>query len=94
MKQRFWIVLIMLLGWAPLKSKASPQDTITRDTARVFSLSDLEDLMFNYHPILRQANLLSAQARAQVRQALGKFDPAIRAGFDRKEFGNTEYYNK
>jgi outer membrane protein TolC len=73
---------------------AMPQDTVTRDTARIFSLADLENQMFSYHPILRQANLLSAQARAQVRQALGKFDPALRAGFDRKEFGNTEYYNK
>lgn len=94
MKQRLIIVWAMLLGLLSAQSSAQVQAPPVSDTAQIFSLADLEGMMFEYHPILKQANLLSAQARAQVRQALGKFDPALAAGFNRKEFGNTEYYNK
>lgn len=64
------------------------------DTAKVFELEDLQLMVFRYHPIIKQAALLSESARAKVLQSLGYFDPAIKTGFDRKLFGGTEYYNK
>jgi outer membrane protein TolC len=63
------------------------------DTAKVFSLQDLADVVFANHPIVKQAALLSAEAQSQVLQARGGFDPKIGSGFDRKVFGGTEYYN-
>ncbi|TWR29972.1 TolC family protein [Mucilaginibacter pallidiroseus] len=63
------------------------------DTTKVFSLNDLQELVFRYHPIVKQAALLSEAARADVLQSLGYFDPALKAGFGRKVFGETEYYN-
>ena len=49
------------------------------DTARVFSLRDLADLVFANHPLVKQAALLSAEARAQILQARGGFDPKLNA---------------
>jgi outer membrane protein TolC len=63
------------------------------DPARVFSLQDLAGLVFAHHPVVKQAALLSVDAQAQVLAARGGFDPKLGAGFDRKRFGGTDYYN-
>jgi outer membrane protein TolC len=63
------------------------------DTAKVFSLQDLADLVFANHPIVKQAALLSDEARSQVAQARGGFDPKLGSDFHRKQFGGTDYYN-
>ncbi|RYD86243.1 MAG: transporter, partial [Sphingobacteriales bacterium] len=84
---------VLLIGSATF-TYAQVQPVALQDTAKIFSLTDLEELMFRYNPMLRQADLLSTQARMQVRAARGKFDPALKAGYDRKEFGTTDYYNK
>ncbi|RZK45773.1 MAG: hypothetical protein EOO59_20455, partial [Hymenobacter sp.] len=63
------------------------------DTAKVFSLQDLAELVYANHPIVKQAALLSEEARAQVLQARGGFDPKVGSDFHRKLFGGTEYYN-
>lgn len=78
---------------APLQSHQLAADRPPVDTARVFSLQDLADLVFANHPVVKQAALLSADAQAQVQQARGGFDPKLASGFDRKLFGGTDYYN-
>jgi len=83
------MLFIMLL----LTLKSIAQTSVANDTTRVFSLEDLQVLVFRYHPIVKQAALLSESARANVLQSLGYFDPALKAGFNRKLFGDTEYYN-
>ncbi|MBF9143014.1 TolC family protein [Hymenobacter properus] len=77
---------------APLQTT---QLDVTRpgDTAKVFSLQDLADLVFANHPIVKQADLLSDEARSQVLQARGGFDPKLESDFHRKQFGGTDYYN-
>ncbi|WP_262490159.1 TolC family protein, partial [Hymenobacter coccineus] len=74
-------------GWGP----GGPRAVL--DSSRVFSLQDLAELVFANHPIVKQAALLSAEAQAQVQQARGGFDPKLGAGFDRKVYGGTDYYN-
>lgn len=64
------------------------------DTTNIFLIEDLQEIVFQNHPIMKQAALLSDAARANVMQSLGYFDPALKAGFDRKVFGNSEYYNR
>jgi len=63
------------------------------DTSKVFSLNDMEMLVFRYHPIIKQAALFTQTARANVLQSLGYFDPALKASFNNKVFGNNTYYN-
>ena len=76
-----------------LQVSAFAQTMQPADTGRMFSLEDLEGIVFKHHPIVKQAALLSDAARANVLQSLGYFDPALKAAFGRKLFGNTEYYN-
>jgi outer membrane protein TolC len=82
-----WLLLMLMT------TNGIAQTTPVNDTAKIFALEDLQLLVFRYHPIVKQAALLSETARANVLQSLGYFDPALKAGFARKLFGNTEYYN-
>lgn len=84
---------ILLLCWVYCNPLAA-QNNAGPDTARIFSVRDLEELVFMNHPVVKQADLLSEGARARVMQALGDFDPALKASFDRKNFGGTNYYNR
>lgn len=82
-----WILTMLLcfqIGYAQPKV----------DTANVFLLKDLQEIVFRNHPVVKQAALLSETARANVMQSLGFFDPTLKAGFDRKMFGESEYYNR
>jgi len=92
-----FVITIMLLS-AMVTNYARAQNTVLveneTDTSRIFELEDLQMLVFRYHPVIKQAALLSKSARANVLQSLGYFDPELKAGFARKLFGNTEYYNK
>lgn len=72
---------------------SAQQQKPAADSNKVFALKDLEELVIVNHPIVKQAVLLSAEARAKVMQSLGKFDPTLNASFGRKIFGNSEYYN-
>ncbi|MDT3402643.1 TolC family protein [Mucilaginibacter terrae] len=72
---------------------AQAQNRPPADTGKIFSLEDLQVMAFRYHPIIKQASLLTDAARANVLQSLGYFDPTLKANFNRKAFGNTDYYN-
>lgn len=98
LKRLLTIALLLLCLSHGKVSLAQMQNNISvkenTDTAKVFELKDLQILVFKYHPIIKQAALLSETAKANVLQSLGYFDPALKAGFSRKLFGDTEYYNK
>ncbi|WDF53333.1 TolC family protein [Mucilaginibacter sp. KACC 22063] len=83
------LLLVMLLNFAVAWAQNKP----TADTTKVFSLEDLRMMVFRYHPIIKQAALFTQTAKANVLQSLGYFDPALKASFGSKMFGNTEYYN-
>lgn len=66
--------------------------------SNVFTFGDMATLLGANHPIVKQASLLSEEARQEVLQARGSFDPKLKSGFDRKQFGNPDdpkslYYN-
>jgi len=90
-RKTFALCLFMMLAMTFTKSFA--QQRTVSDTSKVFELKDLEEIVFYNHPIVKQARLLSEEARAKVMQAWGGFDPALKSHFGRKDFGNTEYYN-
>lgn len=71
----------------------SQQTHAQNDTTKVFSYRDFYDLVIKNHPILRQANTLSDQAKAELLMAKGGFDPKIDLSFDRKYFDNKAYFN-
>ncbi len=80
---------LMLLWWAGLTSLAAqPADTT------VLTASEFYGIIVNHHPLVRQAGLLSDEARSEVMQARGAFDPKLVSEYDRKEFGQNVYYDK
>ncbi len=94
MKLLLIFLLLAAAGPTLAQQQAAPLAAVpAADTARVFSLADLADLVFANHPLVKQAALLSAEARTQVQQARGKFDPKLSSDFRRKEFAGTDYYN-
>ncbi|MET0300192.1 MAG: TolC family protein, partial [Flavitalea sp.] len=95
-------LIIFLLFTLPLSAQLPPSGStpikatipaLQIDSSKIFSVSLYQELVLKNHPIVRQAKLLSAAARADVMQALGKFDPLLESVFDRKEFGNVDYYS-
>lgn len=90
--KRFLTAILIVLLW-PVTATLAQNKPAVVDTGKVFSLDDLEGIVFKNHPIVKQAALLSEAAKANVLQSLGYFDPALKASFGRKLFGNTEYYN-
>ena len=60
----------------------------------VFTAADFFGAVVQFHPIVRQAALFSEEARAEIMQARGAFDPKLTSYLDRKEFGSDLYYNR
>ncbi len=65
----------------------------TDTTIKVLSQEDYFALIKEYHPVARQANLLSDQAKARLRAARGGFDPEIYSYVDQKRFKDNEYFH-
>ncbi|MBX2914146.1 MAG: TolC family protein [Cyclobacteriaceae bacterium] len=64
------------------------------DSVTTFTLNNLYASMWRYHPLIKQANLLSAVAQQDIRFARGAFDPKIEVQGNLKEYDQKEYYNK
>jgi len=62
------------------------------DSLKIFSLDDYLDLVLNYHPVVRQAELLDELAQTELLYARGFFDPKIESEFQTKRFDEKQYY--
>ncbi|MDX6747311.1 TolC family protein [Polaribacter sp. PL03] len=60
----------------------------------IMTLSEFLGYVKNYHPIVKQANLVINTSEAKLLKARGAFDPKIEVDFDKKLFKEKEYYNK
>ncbi|XWW48433.1 TolC family protein [Fibrella sp. USSR17] len=82
------ILLCLLPGSLFAQRTPAPSDTA------VFTAADFFGAIVQFHPIVRQAALFSEEARTEIMQARGAFDPKITSYLDRKEFGADLYYNR
>lgn len=60
----------------------------------VIGLSEYLGYVKAFHPIVKQANLIINESEAKLMKARGAFDPKLEVDYDRKQFKNTEYYDK
>ncbi|MCX6218448.1 TolC family protein [Spirosoma sp.] len=74
-------------------AKAQPAGTSSSDTT-LFTAADFYRVVFSHHPIVRQAALLNSEAQQEIMQARGAFDPKLFSTYDRKEFGQSLYYDQ
>jgi outer membrane protein TolC len=81
-----YFLLFFLLVFA----KFSAQENLTS----VLTLTEYLGYVKNYHPIVKQANLVINNSEAKLLKARGAFDPKIEVDFDKKQFKDSEYYNK
>ncbi|MCG1036732.1 TolC family protein [Polaribacter sargassicola] len=81
-----YILILFLL----MLSNFSAQEKV----ASVMTLSEYLGYVKTYHPIVKQANLTINNSEAKLLKARGAFDPKVEVDFDKKEFKDTEYYNK
>lgn len=66
----------------------------SQDSTSVISLSEYLGYVKAYHPIVKQAGLVVNESEAKLMKARGAFDPKIEVDYNKKQFKNTEYYNK
>lgn len=83
--RKYFLVLFLLIN-----SINFAQDKIES----VMTLSEYLGYVKNYHPIVKQANLIINNSEAKLLKARGAFDPKIEVDFDKKQFKEKEYYNK
>jgi outer membrane protein TolC len=58
------------------------------------TLSEFLGYVKNYHPIVKQANLIINNSESKLLKARGAFDPKIEVDYDKKQFKDKEYFNK
>ena len=89
MKQLSYIGLLTVLLFVPNWSRAQQ----AADSTLIFFEEEFYTLVLRNHPLLKQAQLLEEQGKAEVRGARGNFDPKIEASWNQKNFKDTEYYD-
>ena len=52
------------------------------------------DHVKQFHPIVKQANLVIDESQAQLMKSRGAFDPKFEVDYARKKFKSTEYYDR
>lgn len=62
------------------------------DTSRLFTQQTYFQWILAYHPLVRQANLLTAEAKAELQMARGGFDPKLLSEVAQKSFDGKNYY--
>ena len=83
---RWGLVLALLAPASGASAQAAPDSLPVPFAALV-------DAVLARHPVAQQARLVAQQARNELRQAWGAFDPTITATWDQKVAGGVSYYN-
>lgn len=60
---------------------------------KTLSFQQFYDMVLKYHPVAKQANLLTEQAQQELVSARGGFDPKIYHEKSEKEFENKNYFD-
>lgn len=79
------IIFLLLLSFGAHAQTAT-------DTA-VLDIDAFSRRILNHHPVALQAQLLSEQAKQEIRMARGSFDPKLDASWATKEFESKNYFN-
>lgn len=86
------IALLVMLQLPSRAQRITDSIFILPDTAKPFSIEQFYYLVTSFHPVAKQAELLSEYAQQEIRLARGNFDPKVELQYATKNFSNTEYY--
>ncbi|WP_077399458.1 TolC family protein [Cellulophaga omnivescoria] len=65
-----------------------------QETDSILSLEEYLGYVKKYHPIVKQAHLITTDSEAKLLKSRGAFDPKIEVDYANKEFKGTNYYDK
>lgn len=68
--------------------------TLNAQDSLVMSFNEYLGYVKRYHPIVKQANLTVNIGQANLMRSRGGFDPKVEIDYDRKQFKDTEYYDR
>ncbi len=71
---------------------SSPLSKAQSDTV-FLGVNGFMNYLKNYHPILQKYRLVTEQAKQQLLQSKGQFDPNVKVNYDQKNFEDKNYYN-
>ena len=66
----------------------------SQESDAALTLEEYIGYVKKYHPIVKQAKLITTESEAKLLQSRGAFDPKLEVDYDRKKFKGTEYYDK
>ncbi|WP_445381077.1 TolC family protein [Robiginitalea sp. IMCC43444] len=85
MRNAFFYIFLLCLCPA---LEAQPSDSL------VLGYREYLAYVKEFHPVVKQADLVLGLADANLLQSRGGFDPKLEVDYDRKEFSGTEYYDR
>lgn len=99
MRKLLIISLTILQAWCVtaqeirVKSLDELLSASATDSVEVMDMEAFMAFIMANHPVVKQAELLPAVARQELRLARGAFDPKLEATWDVKHFKGTDYYD-
>ncbi len=94
---------VFLLGSAFANLSAASAQNIARQAGaqtpplqkvkKILSFEEYIGYVKQFHPIVKQAELVLTEGQAKVLKARGGFDPKLEADYSRKDFKDLEYYD-
>ncbi|GAL77826.1 multidrug efflux protein outer membrane component [Algibacter lectus] len=66
----------------------------SQENDTVLSLEEYLGYVKKYHPIVKQAQLITTESEAKLLKSRGAFDPKLEVDYNRKKFKSTTYYDK
>jgi len=66
----------------------------SQESDTILSLEEYLGYVKKYHPIVKQAQLITTESEAKLLKSRGAFDPKLEVDYNRKKFKSTTYYDK
>ncbi|MCL5127722.1 TolC family protein [Algibacter sp. L4_22] len=82
--QKLVIIVLFLMSSVGFSQESDP----------VLSLEEYLGYVKKYHPIVKQAQLITTESEAKLLKSRGAFDPKLEVDYNRKKFKSTTYYDK
>lgn len=87
-------LLFLSIGHAGFAQKSLEPIFALPDSVAAFTIDEFYSIILKYHPVVKQAGLLSQMAQQELRLARGSFDPKLTVSLDRKDFQDKTYYDR
>ncbi|MFD1293969.1 TolC family protein [Lutibacter holmesii] len=68
--------------------------SFAQEVTNILTLEEYLGYVKKYHPVVKQAQLITSESETKLLKSRGAFDPKLEVDYSRKKFKNTTYYDK